>query len=92
MSAKLILLNRDVKDNERLYISIGMIQDYDAYLRQSPPTYGVVPMAVHAAQLLGYTTLSRVSEYLLVFAEAEHLLISECVLFEMGSGCLVPSC
>jgi hypothetical protein len=49
-------------------------------------------MAVHAAQLLGYTTLSRVSEYLLVSAEAEHLLVSECVLFEMGSGCLVPSC
>ena len=26
-------------------------------------------------------------------AEAEHLLVSECVLFEMKSGCLlVPSC
>jgi hypothetical protein len=92
LNAYRMTLNRDVKDNERLYISIGMIQDSDAYLRQSLPTYGVVQMAVHAAQLLGYTTLSRVSEYLLVSAEAEHLLVSECVLFEMGSGWLVPSC
>jgi hypothetical protein len=92
LNAYRMTLNRAVKDKERLPISIGIIQDFDAYLRQSLPTYGVVQMTVHAAQLLGYTTLSRVSEYLLVSAEAEHLLVSECVLFEMGSGCLVPSC
>ena len=92
VNAYRMTLNQDVKDKERLCISIGMIQDYNAHLRQSLPKYGVVQMAVHAAQLLGYTTLSRVSEYLLVSDEAEHLLVSECVLFEMGSGCLVPSC
>jgi hypothetical protein len=86
VNAYRMTLNQDLKDKERLCISIGMIQDYNAHLRQSLPKYGVVQMAVHAAQLLGYTTLSRVSEYLLVSDEAEHLLVSECVLFEMGSG------
>lgn len=47
LNAYRITLNRDVKDNERLYISIGMIQDYDAYLRQSLPTYGVVHMLLN---------------------------------------------
>ena len=93
MNSYRMTANRDIiKDKRRMPISIGMIQDYDSHLRSSLPHYGVVQMASHAAQLLAYTTLSRVSEYLLVDGEAEHLLVSECILFEMGSGCLVPSC
>ena len=78
LNAYRMIVNRDVKDTERLHTSIGMIQDCDAYMRLCLPQYGVVQMvAVHAAQLLGYTTLSRVSE---------------CILFQMRSGCLVPLC
>ena len=86
-------MNRDEHDSKRMSVSIGMIQDYDAYLRSSLPHYGVVQMASYVAQLLGYTTLSRVSEYLLISDDdAEHLLVSECILFELRSGRLVPSC
>lgn len=84
-------MNKDVKDPERLQISIDMIIGHDAYLRRSAD-YGLVQLAVHTAQLLGYSTLSRVSEYLLIPGAAEHLLVSESVFFEIQSGDLVPSC
>ena len=84
-------MNKDVKDPERLQISIDMIIRHDAYLRRSTD-YGLVQLAVHTAQLLGYSTLSRVSEYLLVPDAAEHLLISESMFFQLKSGDLIPSC
>lgn len=84
-------MNKDVQDPQRLPISIDMIIGQDRKLRCSKD-YGLAQLAVHTAQLLAYSTLSRVSEYLLTPGEAEHLLVSECVLFEMGSGDLVPSC
>lgn len=84
-------MNKDEKDPQRLPISIDMIIGYDKHLRCSKD-YGLAQLAVHTAQLLGYSTLSRVSEYLLTPGETEHLLLSECVLFEMHSGDLVPSC
>ena len=65
LNAHWVIMNRDVKGTERLPIFIGMIQDYDAYMRLCPPQYAVAQMDVHAVQLLGYTTLSRVSEHLL---------------------------
>ena len=84
-------MNKELDDSERLPISIDMIIGQDKILRREPG-YGIAQMAVHTAQLLGYTTLSRVSEYLLMPGEAEHLLLSENVLFEMKSGDLIPSC
>ena len=84
-------MSRDEADPARLAITIDMIMQQDKNLRESQG-YGIAQMAVHTAQLLGYTTLSRVSEYLLTPGEAEHLLVSECVMFEMNSGVLIPSC
>jgi hypothetical protein len=92
LNAYRVMANRDDQDSTRLPISNGMIQEYNGHLRQILPHYGIVQLAVYTAQLLGYTTLSRVSEYLLVPGEAEHLLVSECVLFQMKSGSLIPSC
>jgi len=84
-------MNKDVKDPERLQVSIDMIVGYDRHLRATRD-YGLMQLAVHTAQLFGYSTLSRVSEYLETSEEAEHLLVSENVLFEMQSGDLVSSC
>jgi hypothetical protein len=84
-------VNKEDKDPERLAITIDMIMGQDRNLR-GKPGYGIVQLAVHTAQLLGYTTLSRVSEYLLTPGEAEHLLVSECVLFETTNGDLIPAC
>jgi hypothetical protein len=50
LNAYRMMLNRDVNDTQRLPVSIGMIQDYNAYLRLNLPTYGIVQMAVHVAQ------------------------------------------
>ena len=91
MNAYRAEMNRDEADPARLAITIDMIMQQDKNLRESQG-YGIAQMAVHTAQLLGYTTLSRVSEYLLTPGEAEHLLVSECVMFEMNSGVLIPSC
>jgi hypothetical protein len=84
-------VNKEDRDPERLAITIDMIMGQDRNLR-GKQGYGIVQMAVHTAQLLGYTTLSRVSEYLLTPGEAEHLLVSECVLFETTNGDLIPAC
>ena len=93
MSAYRAEMNRDEADPARFAITIDMIMRQDKNLRESQG-YGIAQMAVHTtAQLLGYITLSRVSEYLLTPGEAEYLLVSECVMFEMNSGALIiPSC
>lgn len=84
-------VNIDERDSERLAVSVDMIVGNDKYL-QHKSNYGIAQRAVYVAQILGYTTLSRVSEYLLVPGEAEHLLVSECVAFETHGGQLVTSC
>ena len=85
-------MNGDERDPERLAITIDMILGYDKYTRDLlGAKYGLVQMAVYTAQVLGYTTLSRISEYLLVPGEAEHLLLSENIMFETKSGDLIPS-
>ena len=72
-------MNRDVKDPERLQVSIDMIVGYDRHLRATRD-YGLMQLAVHTAQLFGYSTLSRVSEYLETSEDAEHyLFVSESV-------------
>ena len=84
-------INKDEADPARLALTIDMIMRQDKNLREIKG-YGIAQMAVHTAMLLGYTTLSRVSEYLLTPGDAEHLLVSECVMFETHSGSLIPSC
>ena len=55
-------MNRNEADPARLGITIDMIMRQDKNLRESKG-YGIAQMAEHTAILLGYTTLSRVSEY-----------------------------
>ena len=69
-------INKDEADPARLALTIDMIMRQDKNLREIKG-YGIAQMAVHTAMLLGYTTLSRVSEYLLTPGDAEHLLVSE---------------
>jgi hypothetical protein len=62
-------LNRDKPS--RLAITVDMIVGSDIQTKkQLGEKYGLVQLAVHTAQLSGYTTLSRVSEYLQVPGEA----------------------
>ena len=69
-------LNRDEGDPSRLAITVDMIMGYDAQTKkQLGKKYGLAQL--HTAQVMGYTTLSRVSEYLQMPGEAEHLLLSE---------------
>jgi hypothetical protein len=85
-------LNRDEGDSSRLAITIDMKLGYDAQTkRQLGEKYGLAQLAVHIAQVMGYTTLSRVSEYLQVPEEAEHLLLSENIMFETLTKELIPA-
>jgi hypothetical protein len=59
--AYLAEVNKEDRDPERLAITIDMIMGQYRNLR-GKQGYGIAQMAVHTAQLLGYTTLSRVSE------------------------------
>lgn len=84
--------NSDARDSERLAITIDTIVGFDAHTReQLGSKYGLAQLAVHTAQILGYTTLSRVSEYLQTPGEAEHLLLAESIMFETHSKQLIPS-
>ena len=58
-------VNKDERDSERLAISVDMIVGNDRYL-QHKLNYDIARRAVYVAKILGYTTLSRVSEYLFV--------------------------
>ena len=85
-------LNRNEGDPSRLAITVDMIVGSDTQTRkQLGEKYGLAQLAVHTAQLLGYTTLSRVSEYLQVPGEAEHLLLSENIMFETLTKELIPA-
>jgi hypothetical protein len=69
-----------------------MIMGYDAQIRkQLGKKYGLAQLAAHTAQVIGYTTLSRVSEYLQVPGEAEHLLLSENIMFETLTKKMIPA-
>ena len=77
-------MNTDEEDPSRLAITVDMIMGYNAQTKkQLGKNYGLAQLAVHTAQIMGYTTtLSRVSEYVQVPGEAEHLLLSENIMFE----------
>ncbi len=51
-----------VKDTVRMPVSMDMIQGHHAAAQRGE--YTVIDLAVYTAQVLAFTTLSRVSEYL----------------------------
>jgi hypothetical protein len=66
-----------------------MIQGYHAAIQHGE--YAAIDLAVYTAQVLAFTTLSRVSEYLYPGEAGTHTLMSEDVQFEMLDGSMVPS-
>ena len=78
-----------VKDTVRMPVSMDMIQGHHAATQRRE--YTVIDLAVYTAQVLAFTTLSRVSEYLYTGESGTHTLMSEDVQFEMLDGSMVPS-
>lgn len=77
------------KDTLRLPISIDMILGHNKRVRMG--AYTTVDLAVYTAEILAYTTLSRVSEYLYTGIHGTHTLMSTDIIFEMSDGTLVPA-
>ena len=78
-----------IKDTVRLPVSMDMIQGHHAANRRGE--YTAIDLAVYTAQILAFTTLSRVSEYLYTGKTGTHTLMSEDVQFEMQDGTILPS-
>ena len=78
-----------VKNTVRLPVSMVMIQGYNAAIQREE--YTAIDLAVYTAQILAFTTLSRVSEYLYTGQSGAYTLMSEDVLFKMQDGTMVPS-
>jgi hypothetical protein len=68
---------------------MDMIQGHHAATQRGE--YTVIDLTVYTAQVLAFTTLSRVSEYLYTGESGAHTLMSEDVQFEMRDGSMVPS-
>ena len=68
---------------------MDMIQDHHAAAQRRE--YTAIDLAVYTAQILAFTTLSRVSEYLYTGESGAHTLMTEYVQFEMQDGTIVPS-
>jgi hypothetical protein len=64
-----------VKDTVRLPVSMDMIQGHHAAVQRE--IYTAINLAVYTAQVLAFTTLSRVSEYLYTGESGAHTLVSE---------------
>jgi hypothetical protein len=77
------------KDALRLPISIDMILGHHKRTRMG--AYTCVDLAVYTAEILAYTTLSRVSEYLFTGKHGTHTLMSTDIIFEMSDRTLVPA-
>ena len=78
-----------VKDTVRLPVSMDMIQGHHAATQRGE--YTAIDLAVYTAQVLAFTTLSRVSEYLYTSKVSAHTLMSKDIQFEMLNGSMVPS-
>jgi hypothetical protein len=84
------------KDTLRLPVSADMITGHHASVKRSG-NYTILDLAVFTAEILAYTTLSRVSEYLSKNtrdkngARATHALRSNDVMFEFDDGAIVAS-
>ena len=73
-----------MKDTVRLPVSMDMIQGHHAAVQRE--TYTAIDFAVYTAEVLAFTTLSRVSEYPYTEESGTHTLVSEDVQFEMQSS------
>ena len=78
-----------VKDTVRLPVSMDMIQGHHAATQRGE--YIAIELAVYTSQVLAFTTLSQVSEYLYRGEAGAHTLMSEGVQFEILDGSMVPS-
>ena len=78
------------KDTLRLPVSVDMIIGHHNAVKQGK-TYTIVDLAVYTAEILAYTTLSRVSEYLYTGAKSAHTLLSDDVMFELSDGQILPA-
>jgi hypothetical protein len=79
---------KTAKDAVHLPVSMDMIQGHHAAGRRG--MYTTIDLAVYTAEVLAYTTLSRVSEYLYT-GDGTHTLMSEDVQFEMQDGTITTA-
>lgn len=80
-------VNQTSGDRERIPITSDMIRRFYAQHGAKPT---IAQMAVHAAMLIGFTAVARVSEYLLK-GTGKHLLTSDRVVFETKAGRRIPA-
>ena len=84
------------KDTLRLPVTGDMIIGHHSAVKGTG-TYTILDLAVFTAEILAYTTLSRVSEYLetrargTASARGAHTLRSNDVLFEFSDGAIVAA-
>ena len=83
-----VIHNAHPRDSERLSVTIDMIIGY--YIHLTINECSIVDETVYTAQLFGFTTISRVSEYLET-PDKEHLLITDRVMFENAQGERIPA-
>ena len=78
------------KDPLRLPVSADMIIGHHRAVKLGV-TYTLVDLAVYTAEVLAYTTLARVSEYLHTGARSAHTLLSDDIMFELTDGAIRPA-
>jgi hypothetical protein len=83
-----IRTNRTDADRERIVVTSDMIRVYYVFDGGADPT--LPQQAVYTAEMLGFTIVARVSEYLQTDASA-HLLTATEVVFELMNGQIIPS-
>ena len=83
-----IRTNRTDADRERIVVTSDMIRVYYVLDGGADPT--LPQQAVYTAEMLGFTIVARVSEYLQTDTSA-HLLTATEVVFELMNGQITPS-
>ena len=76
------------KDTVRLPVSMDMVQDHHSAVQRG--RYTAIDLAVYTAEVLAYTMLLRVSEYLYT-GDGSHTLMSEDIQFEMKDGTVISA-
>jgi hypothetical protein len=80
--------NRTAQDAIRMPITMDMILSYHTH--SAPGADPIKHMALGAAQLLGFTMVARVSEYLYT-KRSKHWLTTDRIVFETDSNVTVPA-
>ena len=80
--------NRTAQDAIRIPITMDMILSYHTY--SAPFADPVKHMALGVAQLIGFTMVARVSEYLYT-TRSNHWLTTERIIFETDNNVTVPA-